>query len=153
MLMANMQDDISDVELKQRWRLFWIHSVFEFSNLKLQKMSWIEASETTWPNDEPWFSSFEECLSSYFDILALDDTYAKALKSANVSQEEVDNASKFHQLAYLYIEPSEDPRDILEDPEWIEVTLEAKKFWNYLKATVASQREIELIKKLEQEYA
>jgi len=150
--MGNMQDDISDVELKQRWRLYWIHCIFEFSNTKLQGMSWIEGSDARWPNDEAWLSSFDECNSAYFDNLALDDGYAKAVAAGNVSQEESDKAEAFTKLAYSYIEPSEDPAEILEDTQWLEVVALAKVFWNYLKSTVSSQREIDLIKKLEKDY-
>ena len=153
MLMGNMQDDISDVELKQRWRLYWIHCVFEFSNIKLQRMSWIEGEDANWPNDEGWPSSFEECISAYFDNLALDDGYDKAVESGNISKEEAIKADAFTKLAYTYLEPSEDPAEILEDEEWLEVVSLAKEFWDYLKRSVSSNREIALIKKLEQEYS
>lgn len=147
-----LSEDISDIELKQRWRLYWIHCIFEFSTLKLQKMSWIEGPQANWPDGEIWDSSFEECMSAYFDTLALDDAYAKALAAGNVSQEEVNRANAFHMLALLYDEPSENPDDILNDAQWIEVVTSAKEFWDYLKATVTSQREIDLIKKLEKEF-
>ena len=87
----NLTADISDVELKQRWRLYWIHCIFEFSNSRLQEMSWIQGTEASWP-DEAWESSFEDCLSAYFDNLALDDAYVKAIENANVSQIEADKA-------------------------------------------------------------
>ena len=149
----NLTQDISDVELKQRWRLYWIHCIFEFSNIKLQKMSWIQSSDTIWPNDEIWHSSFEECISAYFDNLALDDVYIKALEQGNVSKEEVEQATAFHILAYRYIEPSENPQEILEDEQWLEVITLAKEFWNYLKAHVTSQREIDLMQKLEKDFS
>ena len=152
MIMANMQDDISDIELKQRWRLYWIHCIFEFSNLKLQEMSWIQGSEANWPDGEVWTSSFDECISAYFDTLSLDDAYEKAVKLGNVSQLEADKGSVFHKFAALYIEPSEDPKEILDDEEWLEVSESAKDFWNYLKDTVTSQREIDLMKKLEKDF-
>lgn len=147
-----LTEDISDVELKQRWRLYWIHCIFEFSTVKLQKMSWVEGPEAIWPDGEVWESSFGECMSAYFDTLALDDVYAKALAAGNVSQEEANRANTFHMLALLYDEPSENPDEILNDPEWMEVVESAKEFWDYLKSTVTSQREIDLIKKLEQEF-
>ena len=152
MLMGNMQDDISDVELKQRWRLYWIHCIFEFSNIKLQRMSWIEGDEANWPNDEAWPSSFETCISAYFDNLALYDGYDKAVEWGNVSQVEADKASTFHKLAALYIEPSEYPEEILQDQEWIEVVESAKVFWDALKVSATSQREIDLMNKLEKEF-
>jgi len=145
--------DISDVELKQRWRLYWIHCIFEFSSMKLQRMSWIEGAEAHWPEGEVWESSFEECNAAYFDNLALDDAYVKAIEAGNVSKEEALSANAFHQLTYLYIEPSEDPEDILKDPEWIEMVAKAKEFWDYLKTHVTAQREKDLIKKLEKEFA
>jgi len=153
MLMDNLQDDISDIELKQRWRLYWINCIFEFSNLRLQKMSWIEGSEGKWSDAEIWQSSYDECISAYFDNLALDDAYEKALKWGNVSTEEVNEAKEFHQLAAFYMEPNENPQDILNDEEWIEVVASAKGFWEYLKKSVTSQREIDLIKKLEEDYS
>lgn len=138
-------EDISDLELKQRWRLYWIHCIFEFSNIKLQKISWIEGSEA-------WPSSFEECFSAYFDDLALDDAYIKAIKAGNVTVEEANRANAFHSLAYVYLEPDDNPEMILEDLEWMEVVESAKEFWDYLKGTVTSQREIDLMDKLEKEY-
>ena len=71
----NLTADISDVELKQRWRLYWIYCIFEFSNAKLQEMSWVQGSEANWPNGEVWESSFEECISAYFDNLSSADAY------------------------------------------------------------------------------
>ena len=152
MLMDNMQDDISDVELKQRWRLYWIHCIFEFSNTRLQKMSWIQGSEANWPDGEVWSSSFDECISAYFDNLALDDAYEKALKYGNVSIKEADKAKLFHKLATFYMEPSQNPLDILNDEEWLEVVESAKVFWEYLKESVTAQREIDLIQKLEKDF-
>lgn len=145
-------EDISDVELKQRWRLYWIQCIFEFSSSKLQNMSWIQGSNASWPNDEAWLSSFEECFSAYFDVLALDDAYKKAIKAGNVSQEEAKAANTFHILAYMYDEPSDNPEMILNDPKWIEIIESAKGFWAYLKRTVTSQREIDLMKKLEKDF-
>jgi hypothetical protein len=147
----NLTADISDVELKQRWRLYWIYCIFEFSNAKLQEMSWVQGSEANWPNGEVWESSFEECISAYFDNLALDDAYEKAVACGNVSKEEAEKASAFHTLAVFYDEPDENPETILKDPEWLEVVASAKVFWDYLKRTVTSQREIDLMNKLEKE--
>ena len=140
-----LTEDISDIELKQRWRLYWIHCIFEFSNSKLQRMSWVDG-------DEAWPSSFDECMSAYFDTLALDDAYLKAIEAGNVSKDEASMAHAFHMLALLYDEPSENPDEILHDSEWIEVVESAKRFWEYLKVTVTSQREIALMKKLEKDY-
>lgn len=147
-----LSEDISDIELKQRWRLYWIHCIFEFSNSKLQQMSWIEGAEANWDNSEVWSSSFDECMSAYFDTLALDDIYLKALEAGNVSKEEAKAANAFHMLAYLYDEPSENPETILTDLEWMKVVESAKDFWDYLKSTVTSQREIDLMQRLEKDY-
>lgn len=138
-------EDISDVELKQRWRLYWIHCIFEFSNLKLQRMAWIEGSEA-------WPSSFETCFSAYFDDLALDDTYVRAIKAGNVTQKEADKANAFHMMALVYDEPDDDVEMILNDIEWIKIVESAKEFWDYLKENVTSQREIDLMNSLEKEY-
>jgi len=146
------QADISDVELKRRWRLYWIHCLFEFSNIKLQQMSWVEGEKANWGESDVWYSSFDECISSYFDNLALDDNYVKALAAGNVSDEEAQHASAFTTLAYSYLEPSDDPKEILADPEWIVVVNLAKTFWDYLKGSVTSQREIDLMQKLEKEF-
>ena len=148
-----LTQDVSDIELKQRWRLYWIHCIFEFSNIKLQEMAWFNADDTLWPNNEVWESSFEECLSAYFDTLALYDGYAKAIQAGNVTEEEASEAKSFHTLAFLYDEPDEGLDMILEDPQWIEVVESAKEFWNYLKTNVTAQREIELINKLEKEFS
>ena len=150
--MLGMQEDISDAELKQRWRLYWIHCIFEFSSIKLQKMSWIEGANADWPDGEVWYSSFDECIASYFDNLALDDGYEKAINAGNVSKEEAAKATAFSRLAYAYIEPSEEPEMILQDEEWLEIVALAKEFWIYLRENVSSEREIELIKKLEKQF-
>ncbi len=136
------QEDISDKELKQRWRLYWIHTVFEFSSLKLQEESWLNIQEP---------SSFEECISAYFDILALDDAYEKAIEYGNVSQKEANRAKNFHQLLVFYDEPDESAEAILKDPEWHKVVEAAQEFWDFLKNSVHSQREIDLITKLEKD--
>jgi len=150
---VNLTADISDIELKQRWRLYWIHCIFEFSNIKLQEMAWVQRDKEIWPKGEVWESSFEECMSAYFDNLALDDAYIKALKEGNVSKEEVTNAQTFHQLAYLYIEPSQEPQEILNDEEWLEVVHEAKVFWNYLKSNLKAKREVDLVLQLEKDFS
>ena len=150
--MLGMQDDISDIELKQRWRLFWIQSIFEFSSLELQERLWIKNTTANQTNKEIWESSYDECISAYFDTLGLYDAYEKALEFGNVSQEELKKVSRFHTLAAYYEEPSQDPQDILKDPEWLELVTEAKEFWKYLKANLRSQRERQLINKLEKEY-
>jgi hypothetical protein len=151
--MLGLQDDINDVELKQRWRLYWIHCIFEFSSTTLQEMAWVQGSEADWPNGEDLSSSFEECNASYFDNLDLYGGYAKAIDQGNVSKEEADSANAFHMLAASYIEPDDDPELILNDAEWLEVVDSAKTFWDYLKTNVTAQREIDLIKKLEKEFA
>ena len=150
--MLGMQEEISDIELKQRWRLYWIHCIFEFSHTKLQEMSWIKGTEAGWPNGEIWSSSFEECISSYFDNLNLYEGYAKTVESGNVSKEEADKANTFHRLAAFYDEPSENPEDILKDTEWMEVVEAAKDLWDYLKVSVTSEREIALMKKLDKDF-
>ncbi len=150
--MLGLQDDVDDIELKQRWRLYWIYSVFELSNIKLQESSWMK-SETQGVNEENiWSSSFAESSSAYFDNLALFEGYDKAVKYGNVTQEEAQNAAAFHALFCLYDEPSDNPADILQDEEWIEVTQAAKTFWRYLKNNTKSQRELDLVQELEKNY-
>jgi hypothetical protein len=151
--MLGMQDDISEKELTQRWRIYWIQCIFEFSNTKFQEMAWIQGAQANWPDDEDLSSSFEACHSSYFDNLDLYGGYTKAVQSGKVAQKEADEANTFHALAAFYDEPAEDPKDILKDPEWIEVVESAKMFWDYLKATVTSKREIDLMKQLDQKFS
>ncbi len=150
--MLGIQEDISDIELKQRWRLYWLHTIFEFSNTKLQRMAWVQGTDADWPDDDVWDSSFEECLSAYFDTLALDDAYENALKWGNVSKEEADAAKAFHQLVVFYDPPGDDPKSVIDDEEWLEVVEAAKVFWDHLKMSVTSQREIDLIQKLEKAF-
>jgi hypothetical protein len=145
--------DVSDVELKQRWRIYWLQTVFEFSSRRLQRMSWMEGESADWPDGEVWPSSFERSQEAYFDDLALDDNYEKAIQWGNVTQEEADHAQSFHQLLVFYDEPSDDPETIIADPEWLEVVEAAQAFWNYLKTTVTSQREINLMQKLEKDFS
>ena len=139
--MLGLQDDINDIELKQRWRLYWLESVFEFSSTSMQKKLWKSNSD------------FKKCISAYFDDLALYDAYEKALKSQNVSKQEVEASKTFHTLAVFYDESEESPETILQDPEWIEVVEAAQEFWNFLKKTVTSQRELDLIENLEKEFS
>lgn len=140
------QADISDVELKQRWRLYWINCIFDFSSLKFQELSWVNKSEK-------WPSSFEECNAAYFDNLALYKGYVKAVEAGNVTQIEAKKASSFHDLANFYDEPSDNPADILKDEEWLEVVEAAGLFWTYLKETLTEPREVERMEKLEKEFS
>lgn len=152
MLMTSLQDDISDIELKQRWRLYWLQTIFEFANINLQKMAWIQKENSDWPDKEAWESSFYECTSAYFDILALNDAYEKAVLWKNISKQEAEHAKKFHQLLVFYMEPSSDASDILADQEWLEVVNAAKEFWLYLRKYITAKRELELINELENKY-
>jgi len=140
------QADISDVELKQRWRLYWINCIFDFSSLKFQELSWVN-------NSEKWPSSFTECNAAYFDNLGLYKGYEKAIQAGSVSKEEAQKASLFHDLANFYDEPSMDPKDILSDEEWLEVVEAAKVLWTYLKETLTQAREVEHMEKLEKEFS
>ncbi|MDF1884156.1 hypothetical protein JHD49_09410 [Sulfurimonas sp. SAG-AH-194-C21] len=140
------QADISDVELKQRWRLYWINCIFDYSSLKFQELSWVN-------NSQKWPSSFAECTSAYFDNLGLYKGYAQAIAAGNVSEVEAQKASTFHDLANFYDEPSQNPRDILGDEEWLEVVEAAAILWVFLKDTLSEPREIQLIEKLEKEFS
>ena len=140
------QADISDVELKQRWRLYWINCIFDFSSLKFQELSWVN-------NSKKWPSSYDECTSAYFDNLALYKGYTQAIQAGNVTELEAQEASTFHNLANFYDAPSQDPQDILQDEEWLEIVDAANDLWDYLKTTLTHPREIELIEKLEKEFS
>ncbi|MDQ7042516.1 MAG: hypothetical protein Q9M34_03190 [Sulfurimonas sp.] len=140
------QADISDVELKQRWRLYWINCIFDFSSLAFQEVSWVQKS-SKYP------SSFEECNAAYFDNLGLYKGYEKAIDAGNVSQAEAEKASHFHDLANFYDEPSQNPKEILQDEEWLEVVEAANILWVYLKETLTHPRETELIEKLQKEFS
>lgn len=137
--------DISDIELKQRWRLYWINCIFDFSSLKFQNLSWVERSKK-------WPSSFEECTSAYFDNLGLYKGYEKAINAGNVSKIEAQKASLFHDLVNFYDKPSQNPQDILQDEEWLKVVEAASILWIYLKTTLTQPRETILIQKLEKEF-
>lgn len=150
--MIGLQDNISDIELKQRWRLYWIQTIFEFSSLKFQELSWLKISNPELSHSELWDSSLHESLSAYFDTLALDDAYEQAVAQANVTQEEAQRVKTFHHLIVFYDEPEEHLELVLQDSEWLEVVEAAKEFWDYLKESVTSQREIDLIKKLEKDF-
>lgn len=151
--MIGLQDDISEIELKQRWRLYWIATIFEFSHLDLQEKFWFSDSQLTRSKSELFSSSYADSYSAYFEILALDDAYEAALKSNNVSSEEAKNAQAFHNLLVFYDEPWETSELMIEDPEWRELVNTAQKFWNYLERTLTSQREIDLIKKMKKEFS
>ena len=150
-MLGRIEEDISDTELKARWRLYWIQTVCEFAHLKLQQKLWIEGG--VWLDGAVWVSSFEECMEAYFDHLALDDGYKKVLQWGNVTPQEAHMAQTFTKLALAYIEPDENPLEILKDPDWIEVTIAAQHFWERLKATLTAPREITLVQKLQEAYA
>ncbi|MDF1877600.1 hypothetical protein JHD47_07185 [Sulfurimonas sp. SAG-AH-194-L11] len=139
------QADISDVELKQRWRLYWINCIFDFSSLKFQELSWVNHSKK-------WPSSFDECNAAYFDNLGLYKGYAQAIQAGNVSEIEATKASPFHDLANFYDVPSQNPQEILKDEEWLEIVAAANVLWDYLKSTLTEPREVERIAKLEKEF-
>ncbi len=141
-----VQADISDVELKQRWRLYWINCIFDYSSLKFQELSWVNHSQK-------WPSSFTECTTAYFDNLGLYKGYEKAIQAGNVSEKEALKASTFHDLANFYDEPSQNPQDILEDEEWLEIVEAANILWAYLKETLNEPREVQRMEKLEKEFS
>lgn len=69
--MLGMQDDVSDIELKQRWRLYWIYSIFELSNIRIQEVSWMKNDTKSLDEENIWSASFAESTSAYFDNLSL----------------------------------------------------------------------------------
>jgi len=148
-----MPEQVSKEELNQRWRLTWIESIFEFSNLKYQKILWVDGSMEQWPDDQERRSDFYDCYADYFDGQWLNKGYSIHVKEGRVSQKEAEVAQEFHLLADAYHQiASDDPEIILKDLEWIRITKSAKKLWDYLKDTTTSPREIELMNSLDRDF-
>lgn len=111
-------------ERRRNWRVNWLGSIQEFADGDGQRRMWLDPTNTN-----PHFS-FVECMSCYFDGLALSDGgYSWARIQGLVSDPESAAVQSFHALAEAYRSPSSDydHRAILDDPSWAEVVAAAKQ--------------------------
>ena len=83
-----MPEQVSEEELNQRWRLTWIESIFKFSNLKFQKILWVDGSMKKWLDDQELRSDFYDCYADYFDGQWLNKGYSIHVKEGHVSQKD-----------------------------------------------------------------
>ena len=145
----------TNAELRANWRRDWLFCIYEFASIKLQRMSWIKGPSANWPNNKQWCSHFSECYCTYFDDLVLNNEqggYAACVKEGLVSQEEANLATKFHEMADNYTEPSDEHEDILSDPKWHKVTNSASQLWHNLKEVFTSEYDMNTVKELETTY-
>ena len=137
------------------WRTRWLESVYEFANLKLQHMSWVEGPSANWSSGEIWCSSYSECFCKYFDDLSLTEEsggYKARVLEGLISSKEANLALNFHTAANGYSRSIDNDLFVIEDPNWKLVVDEAIELWLKLKNCLTSTNDSLVIKSLEQKF-
>ena len=112
------------LELISRLRLLWLDSLDEVANLELQRVSWLNSTNT----NPHW--SYIELVECYFEQFDLGKGYGYAVESGIVSPAEAATAAAFHALFSAYKPPYGDAYNnagILADPKWHVVTAAARE--------------------------
>jgi len=112
-------------EIRPGWRRIWLQHIAEFSDLELQRRTWLGG-----PNYASPYWSFDEWICRYFDDSALSFGYSEIVAEGLVSQEEADAVSAFHAAADVYKPPTRNSADhpaILGDPKWLRVVALAEE--------------------------
>jgi len=133
--------------LRAAWRKQWFECLFEFASPALQRRSWVDGTGS-------WVSSFPECVTEYFDGLALDDesSYADRRDAGMISDAELQIVRRFHEIASSYEPPSRDDRVVLQDPKWAAVVREAKSAISQLRTQLSDPDELRQLADLEAEW-
>jgi hypothetical protein len=126
---------------RRNWRLQWLSSIEEFTNIEIQRQAWLNAS-----NANPHYS-YVEYRCCYFDDLGLsrDQGYATCLANGLVSEDEVKAVLGFHQALSNYMPPPGEGFEgqrILADPFWEAVVEAAKASREELLRILTSPQEI-----------
>lgn len=123
--MAN-GNELTETEQRQYWRLHWLSSLQEFTDISVQTTRWVNPEETN-----PHYS-FVECMCCYFDDadLAEQESYERRIAGGYLTPEEASAVAEFHLLADQYHSPGGDDYDtaaILSDPAWRKVVEAAQR--------------------------
>lgn len=113
-------------ELIVRLRLLWLASIEEVANLELQRVSWLNPTNT----NPHW--SYIEVVECYFEQFDLRNGYGYAVENGIVSSSEAAVADTFHALFSAYEPPqggSYNDAAILADPKWHAVSAAANMAW------------------------
>ena len=118
---------------KNLWRERWLSCINQLTSLDLQKKSWLDKTHT----NPHW--SFVEFMCSYFDDLAIEDTYNYQLDKGWVTKLEFKIIKNWHIALDNYKSPKNDDYDneaILDDPKWIEILRNGMEIRNELGKTL-----------------
>ncbi len=118
--------ELSDAELRQNWRINWLHAIQAFCDTEIQKSRWLDPAEAN-----PHYS-FVECMCCYFDdsLFGQNDPYPHLVERGHLTLEEAEAVAEFHGQADAYQSPNDDDYDveaILSDRGWHSVVDTAQK--------------------------
>jgi len=122
----NLGQSTEDQELRRSWRLLWLSSINELTDIDLQRATWLDME-----NLNPHWT-YVEFMCSYFDDSHTENNYESPLKWGFLSEEEFTAIQRWHELLDAYEEPVEyyDHKGILEDEKWLQIAqlgLECKR--------------------------
>ena len=140
-----------DSELRKNIRLRWFESLFELSHYNFQKKVWLEAGV------ESYLSDYTEAVCKYFDDLDLGNGLEKFVSEGFISNQEANIFFEFHNQLEEYVDQTKKKglcdTEILEDIEWMNLTIYAKENWIKLKQVLNDKAEIDYVNMLENKFA
>ena len=138
-------------ELRKNIRLRWFESLFELSHYNFQKKVWLEAGV------ESYVSDYTEAVCKYFDDLDLGNGLEKFVSEGFISNQEANIFFEFHNQLEEYVDQTKKKglcdTEILEDIEWMNLTIYAKENWIKLKQVLNDKAEIDYVNMLENKFA
>ena len=147
---ATKNAKLVDKELLKNVRENWLNSIFEFGHVDFQKKVWLEAAYKTYVSD------YTESICQYFDDLDLSSGFDKFVNHGFATQSEYEILKRFDAELRKYTERTEKrnltDKQILLDPEWIEITNLAKTAWHKLKTVIENPNEIAFMHSLETQF-
>lgn len=122
---------------KDIWRKRWLSCINKLTSLDLQRKSWLDKTNT----NPHW--TFVEFMCTYFDDLAIDNSYKYQLEKEWVLKQEFEIIKEWHEELDKFHSPQNDDYDheaILNDPKWLEIVQMGVNARNKLAKTL-SERE------------
>jgi hypothetical protein len=139
-----------DADTKLNIRLRWLDSLFELSHIDFQRALWID---TKFPDI---ISNFDEAICKYFNDLDLEEGYNNPNHKDIYLPAEIDAVFDFHIGLSKYLDKTEQrtitDSQILEDPEWQQLTKLGRSTWNKVKQLLTDPSESKLTEELEGRY-
>ena len=129
-----------DEPLADQLRRWWFGSVYEISDLDLQRCTWLDTT-----NQNPHWS-FIEFVSSYPD----DDQLQHALSQIWLTPDEFDILSNLRRILVEYSPPGEkyyDNAAVLDDPAWHSVAAAAERARQRLLSMTTDKQELEMLRR------